>query len=242
MANKKFSDFTTKTSLPSGTFLVGYEGSDNFQISSGNLPGEDNTASNVGLVGSEVFKQKTGVDLEFRKLKAGSNITLTQGTDDITIACSGGGGGGTENFAYQFSAYHSSNTATNYYRFRNKSNSQMATFSETASTVNGLYYVTLTVPVDSFVKKIQLRNTQLNGTCTQTRIKMFKNYSTLEYQGSYINWQNTPGSGAGNNQATWETTLTSTDNTFSSGDAFDIGFQSDGTMGGIHCSMLLEII
>ena len=118
----------------------------------------------------------------------------------------------------------------------------MQSFSETATTVTGLYYVTLTVPVDSFVKKIQLRNTQLNGTCTQTRIKMFKNYSTLEYQGSYINWQNTPGSGAGNNQATWETSLTSTDNTFSAGDAFDIGFQSDGTMGGIHCSMLLEII
>jgi hypothetical protein len=241
MANKKFSQFTLVTDPADVDFLAGYDGTDNVRIAPSNLgTGEVNTGSNVGL-GSEVFKQKTGVDLEFRTLFAGTNITLTQNANDITIASSGGGGG-TESFVYQFSAYHSTNTATNYYRFRNKSNSTMVSFSETATTVSGLYYVTLSVPVDSFVKKIQLRNTQLNGTCTQTRIKMFKNYSTLEYQGSYINWQNTPGSGAGNNQATWETSLTSTDNTFSAGDAFDIGFQSDGTMGGIHCSILLEII
>ena len=93
MGNKKFSDFTTKTSLPSGTFLVGYEGSDNFQISSANLPGESNTGSNVGLSGADVFKQKSGVDLQFRKIKAGSNITITENSNDISIASSGGGGG-----------------------------------------------------------------------------------------------------------------------------------------------------
>jgi hypothetical protein len=51
--------------------------------------GEVNTASNVGA-GDGVFKTKVGVDLEFKTLIAGTNITLTPGTDDITIDASGG--------------------------------------------------------------------------------------------------------------------------------------------------------
>ena len=44
--------------------------------------GEDNTASNVGTSGVGLFKQKTGVDLEFKNVSAGSSkITVT---DDVT--------------------------------------------------------------------------------------------------------------------------------------------------------------
>jgi len=46
--------------------------------------GESNTASNVGGA-NEVFKQKTGVDLEFRTLSAGDRISITSGSDVLVI-------------------------------------------------------------------------------------------------------------------------------------------------------------
>src|SRR5690606_22689867 len=45
----------------------------------------DITASNVGS-GEEVFKQKSGNDLEFKTLKAGGDIVLTPSNDEIEIA------------------------------------------------------------------------------------------------------------------------------------------------------------
>lgn len=50
--------------------------------------GEDNTASNVGVAGVGVFKQKTGVDLEFRGIDAANNkvtVTLNATDNDIEI-------------------------------------------------------------------------------------------------------------------------------------------------------------
>jgi hypothetical protein len=50
--------------------------------------GEANTASNVGTAGVGVFKQKTGVNLEFKKVNAGSNkVTIVDdtGSDEIDI-------------------------------------------------------------------------------------------------------------------------------------------------------------
>jgi hypothetical protein len=63
---------------------------DTVQIASTIVPGESNTASNVGG-GSGLFKQKTGVNLEFYTLAAGSNITLTQVGDTIQIASTASG-------------------------------------------------------------------------------------------------------------------------------------------------------
>jgi hypothetical protein len=55
--------------------------------------GEVNTASNVGTGAGEVYKQKTGVDLELKTVLAGTGIVVTNNTSDITIASSGGGAG-----------------------------------------------------------------------------------------------------------------------------------------------------
>lgn len=50
--------------------------------------GQNNTASNVGVGGVGVFKQKTGVDLEFKNINAGSSkVTITDdtGNDEVDI-------------------------------------------------------------------------------------------------------------------------------------------------------------
>ncbi len=52
---------------------------------------EGTTASNLGATGASVFAQKTSNDLEFRKLKAGSNISITQNANDVEISSTASG-------------------------------------------------------------------------------------------------------------------------------------------------------
>jgi hypothetical protein len=44
------------------------------------------TASNLGTVGESVFKQKSGLNLEFKKLVAGNKITITSSPDSLLIS------------------------------------------------------------------------------------------------------------------------------------------------------------
>jgi len=54
--------------------------------------GESNTASNLGG-GEGVFGTKSGVDLQFKSLVAGTNISLSSDANEITINSTGGSGG-----------------------------------------------------------------------------------------------------------------------------------------------------
>lgn len=48
--------------------------------------GELVTGSNVGTSGASVFKQKTGEDFEFRKIKGNTNVSVEQGANDVSIS------------------------------------------------------------------------------------------------------------------------------------------------------------
>ena len=87
-------DLEFKT-LIAGTNISLTNGTSEVTIEAAGSVGESNTASNVGIGGGTIYKQKSGVDLEFKSIKAGSNITVTNNASDITIAASGGSGGNT---------------------------------------------------------------------------------------------------------------------------------------------------
>lgn len=62
-----------------------------FVTGGGGGGGESNTGSNVGT-GSGVFRDKTGVTLNFKSIKAGSNITITPSANEVEIASTSGSG------------------------------------------------------------------------------------------------------------------------------------------------------
>ena len=83
--------------IKAGAGVVVTDGSDYVQIdATGVGGGEANTASNLGTEddGSGVFAEKNGVDLRFKRIKAGEGINLTETPESIVIDSSGEGGSG----------------------------------------------------------------------------------------------------------------------------------------------------
>jgi hypothetical protein len=73
---------------PSNSQLLQYNGTNWVNATVGSA-GEANTASNVGSKVGEVFKEKSGTDLRFRTIDAGSGITIGTFTDHISISATG---------------------------------------------------------------------------------------------------------------------------------------------------------
>jgi len=74
------------TGLADTNILVYNSTTGNFEPGTDIDTGEVNTASNVGTAGVGVFKQKTGTDLEFKNVNAGSNkVTITDDTANNEI-------------------------------------------------------------------------------------------------------------------------------------------------------------
>ena len=57
-----------------------------WQTPPGSVGGEANTASNAGTDGVGIFKQKSNVNLEFKKLVAGDGISITEQANTLTIS------------------------------------------------------------------------------------------------------------------------------------------------------------
>lgn len=71
------------TNISNGRVLQYSSGTGNLEYVDLGANGEANTASNIGTAGVGVFKQKSGSDLEFKKINAGSSkITVTDDTGD----------------------------------------------------------------------------------------------------------------------------------------------------------------
>jgi len=58
----------------------------------GSAFGEANVGANVGVGDGEIYRDKVGVTLNFRTLKAGTNITIGTAGDEVTINSTAGGG------------------------------------------------------------------------------------------------------------------------------------------------------
>lgn len=90
-ANRFFIAAGADLSIDSGdTYVATY--SQNHQrwlIAKAGDGGEVNTASNVGTGTGQVYRSKTGVNIDLKTIKAGANVTVANNADDVTIAAAG---------------------------------------------------------------------------------------------------------------------------------------------------------
>ena len=85
-----------KSVATTGTNITVSEASNTLTISAPNaVVNSQNVAGSTGEGSVVPSVTKNGSNLQFKKIKAGSGVTVTDGTSDIIISSSGGGGSGT---------------------------------------------------------------------------------------------------------------------------------------------------
>ena len=96
LANNTLANLSdVSSSAPSNGDVLTYNGSswEPAAPTGGGGSGEANTASNLGA-GEGVFSAKVGVDLRFKSLVAGTNVTLSSDANTVTINTTGGSSSG----------------------------------------------------------------------------------------------------------------------------------------------------
>jgi len=105
------------------------------------------------------------------------------------------------------------------------------------SFFNRQYYTDLVAPVDMYLKTVVLRGSDSTwASGLQIKMRIYKNKTTLEYDGSFVT---STGSGEDGKVIF---NLTDADTSFSQGDAFAIGFNCTSAMGGVVAAMNFETI
>ena len=146
-------------------------------------------------------------------------------------------GGGAQLLSYNFSANHNTNDTGKYYQFKNQNDSTMYDRRATFTNWGGVYNVDLVAPDDCYLKSftIRSRNGSTWSSGLQIKMRIHKNISTREYDGSFVT-----STGSGNDgQITFD--LTSSDTSFSQGDAVSIGFNCTGVMGYVTAMAVFEL-